>query len=450
MRGIWAGSVTLLLALGTADAGAQDVGAPHGMVDARAQSDASVPGAGAVGSGQAAAVSLGRPEPASSQRASDSMDAPADSQVRRAGYDPAATLDPPQPLVRGQSPDWPPPSPPPGVAPPVGAPPPPPGAIPVAPNDPYNCGVVTQPPPAPSGPLGGFFNKCQNLLGGNGSSGRGWFQSDHCFDNFASPVTNPFLFEDPRALTEFRPIFMVQGTPLSNITFHGGDIEYLGLQGRVAINERWSIVLSEIGVVWSEPHSTFDGFDSHDGVSELRIGPKYTFFRCESSGTVAAVGLNFDIASGDSKVFQDTGTLSLEPYISVAQNFGRTSFGSFNVMSTSGYSVATDDQRTDFLFTSLHLDFDVANTHKIYPFIEMNDFLITEAGKAIPNLDFEGRDLFNFGGGGTSGDNTFTMAVGTRYKFNEHLQVGAAYEFPIGGHRDLIDYRLTFDLILRY
>ena len=121
MRGIWAGSVTLLLALGTADAGAQDVGAPHGMVDARAQSDASVPGAGAVGSGQAAAVSLGRPEPASSQRASDSMDAPADSQVRRAGYDPAATLDPPQPLVRGQSPDWPPPSPPPGVAPPVGA-----------------------------------------------------------------------------------------------------------------------------------------------------------------------------------------------------------------------------------------------------------------------------------------------------------------------------------------
>ena len=298
--------------------------------------------------------------------------------------------------------------------------------------------------------MNNFFNKCQNLLGGNGSSGRGWFQSDHCFDNFASPVTNPFLFEDPRSLTEFRPIFMVQGTPLSNITFHGGDIEYAGIQGRVALNERWSIVLSEIGVVWMEPHRTFDGFNSHDGVSELRIGPKYTFFRCESSGTVAAAGLNFDIASGDSKVFQDTGTLSLEPYISVAQNFGRTSFGSFNVMNTTGYSVATDNERTDFLFTSLHLDFDVANTHKIYPFIEMNDFYITAAGKALPNLDFEGRDLFNFGGGGTSGDNTFTMAVGTRYKFNEHLQAGAAYEFPIGGHRDLIDYRLTFDIILRY
>ena len=29
------------------------------------------------------------------------------------------------------------------------------------------------------------------------------------------PVTNPFLFEDPRALTEIRPIFMWQKTPSS-------------------------------------------------------------------------------------------------------------------------------------------------------------------------------------------------------------------------------------------
>src|SRR5437763_1184921 len=27
----------------------------------------------------------------------------------------------------------------------------------------------------------------------------GWFQSDHVFDGFISPVTNPFLFEDPRS-----------------------------------------------------------------------------------------------------------------------------------------------------------------------------------------------------------------------------------------------------------
>ena len=32
--------------------------------------------------------------------------------------------------------------------------------------------------------------------------------SDHCFDSFISPVSNPFFFEDPRSLTEARGIFI--------------------------------------------------------------------------------------------------------------------------------------------------------------------------------------------------------------------------------------------------
>ena len=84
--------------------------------------------------------------------------------------------------------------------------------MPADPNERYNCGVVTAPPPA-----GGssWFGKCKELFSGCGigaaSGGRCAFQSDHCFDSFISPVTNPFLFEDPRSLTEVRPIFMIQG-----------------------------------------------------------------------------------------------------------------------------------------------------------------------------------------------------------------------------------------------
>ena len=37
--------------------------------------------------------------------------------------------------------------------------------------------------------------------------GRNMFQSDPEFTYFASPVTNPFFFEDPRSLTEVRPIW---------------------------------------------------------------------------------------------------------------------------------------------------------------------------------------------------------------------------------------------------
>jgi hypothetical protein len=211
-----------------------------------------------------------------------------------------------------------------------------------------------------------------------------------------------------------------------------------------------SVVLSEIGAIWMEPHKTYNGFHSHAGLSELRIGPKYTFYRCENTGTIAAAGLTFDAPIGSHQVFQDTGTLSLEPYLSFGQTFGRTSYGSFNFLNTTGYSVSVNDKRTDFLYSSLHLDFDVVNAHKYYPFLEFSDFYITSAGKSLPDIGFEGRDLFNFGAHGTSGNNTITMAAGLRYKFNEHLQFGGAYEFPLGGHRDLIDYRLTFDLILRY
>lgn len=37
--------------------------------------------------------------------------------------------------------------------------------------------------------------------------------SDHCFDDFVSPMTNPIFFEDPRTLTELRPIYMHHKLP---------------------------------------------------------------------------------------------------------------------------------------------------------------------------------------------------------------------------------------------
>jgi hypothetical protein len=328
--------------------------------------------------------------------------------------------------------------------------------VPANPAERYNCGVVNDTPP-PSHP---FLQGCENFLGGcknlftgaalAPAAGRAWFESDHGFDGMISPVSNPFLFEDPRSLTEVRPIYMEQGTPRNNFVYHGGDIEFAGVQARLAITERLSLVMSELGVVWSEPHNAFDGFAPHSGFAEVRVGPKYTFYRCEESGTVAAAGVNFDIAAGDSKVFQNTGDLSIEPYISVGQNFFRTSYGSFNVLNTIGYSVANNDARTDFLFDSVHLDYDVAGLHRIYPFVEVNYFYYTRAGNSIPNLGFEGRDLFNFGAGGVSGNNTFTIAPGMRFKIRERIWTGFAVELPISGHRDLIDYRVTADLIFRF
>ena len=49
------------------------------------------------------------------------------------------------------------------------------------------------------------WSNCQRVLG--------FLPSDHCFDRFISPLSNPFFFEDPRSLTEVRGIFIDNSLP---------------------------------------------------------------------------------------------------------------------------------------------------------------------------------------------------------------------------------------------
>lgn len=322
-----------------------------------------------------------------------------------------------------------------------------PGGFPT-PEEQYNAGVVTEPPG--SGPS--FFNGfpwVQNIDWTAG--GRRLFESDHAFDNFVSPVSSPFLAEDPRSLTELRPIFLWQLVPGGNPAYGGGDIFFAGLQARVALTDRVSFVINKLGWIWNQPDNPTGGLTSETGFGEIWLGPKFTFWRNDQSGTLMAAGLTFQIPSGSSKVFQDTGSLSLVPYVSFAQNlsFLPPGWGSFNFMNTTGYAFGTDNQRTDYFFTTFHLDYDLGGLRKIYPMVELTWVNYTSSGTARP-LEFEGRDLFNLGSTDVTGHDDVTLAAGLRYKFNEAIQIGTAAQFPITGRRDLADFRLTVDMIFRY
>src|SRR5207245_254254 len=207
--------------------------------------------------------------------------------------------------------------------------------------------------------------------------------------------------------------------------------------------------MTKLGWIWQEVHNPTGDFASHSGFSEIQLGGKYTFLRQENWGTLGAFGLTFEFPAGDKKVFQDTGSLSVRPYLSLAQSFGQSSYGTFNVMTTTGGSFALDNKRSDFLYSGLHLDFDIANLHKFYPLIELNWAHYTSNGHAR-DLNFEGRDLFNFGATHVTGHDNVTLAVGGRYKFREWLQTGIATEWSVAGRKDLQDFRLTFDVIFRY
>jgi len=334
-----------------------------------------------------------------------------------------------------------------------------PGVYPVPNNaDVYNRGMVNN-----DSDLGSFWTRfgdkmkrCWDDVAGGvpgafqSSPSRKMFQSDHEFDIFTSPVTNPFFFEDPRSLTEARPLFIWQRTSSNNPVFGGSNNFHYAVRGSVAITPHISLVVSRLGFSTINPDPGTPDIQANTGFSEVLLGPKITFIRSETSGTVAAVGLTFDIPGGSSKVQQHTGHLALVPYFSIAQNFGKSSYGSFNFMNTTGYTFRTDNTRTESFYSSFHLDYEIGK--RFYPLVELNWRHYTRNGGAQA-LNFEGNDLINFGSQSVSGGNELTLALGTRIKLNNWIHWGIAAEFNVlsnsdGRHMD--QFRLTTDFIFRY
>lgn len=400
--------------------------------------------------GQAAASSpvpirLGRPEPLTR-----------DQQEMMGQENRVAPLNRSGLVVRGQSPDPPPPVPPPPPPPPSDA------AGPQFPggDEPFNSGIVTKTRTSKFGEVVGtwwdntkhFVTEVPGSVVAVFQPGPGGhlFQSDHKFDAFSSPVTNPFFFEDPRALTEVRPIFMWQQTPSNNPTFKGGDNLFAGAQVRVAFTDWASLVVNRLGVVSMEPHGNTPGFASHSGFSELWLGPKFTIIRNDTSNTLLAAGLTFEIPTGPAKVFQNTGSLGLAPYASFGQKFfPGFAYGSFNFLNTTGYSFRTDTKRSEFLFSSFHVDFDVGNWHRVYPFTELNWFFYPRNG-GVQAIGFEGADLFNFGSH-NAGRSDLNVALGSRVKITDAIQAGVGFQFGLlNGVHSLENTRLTVDMIIRY
>lgn len=442
-RSILAGSLGLSLALLTNTASAEE---PWWKVP---NPLASKPSAAAH---QVPAVTLGRPV---GLVPDDAPEEAVSATVSRGSIQPVAWNTPkaelarPQPIIRAQAGDAPVPSSPPPVPPPGFGP-----VAPLAPQERYNSGVVVDPPPGQSKGWMDWMKFGQGGTDGGYHNGeRKMFESDHCYDQFSSPVSNPFIFEDPRALTEARPIFIWQKVPSSNYAYDGGNIFWAGTQLRVAFTDWFSVVVNKLGWIWNDPGQTYYGVNTAlqqaNGFSELMVGPKFTFLRNENTGTLMAGGLTFDIPTGPQKVFQNTGNLSLIPYLSFGQNFFKTDYGSMNFLMTPAYSYSTDSQRTDYFSLSGHLDYNVGNLNRIYPFVEVNWTNFTKAGTVRP-LGFEGRDLINFGSTGVSGNNNVSLALGSRFMYNQHFQFGIAAEFPIAGRHDLLDFRVTTDFIIRY
>lgn len=408
-------------------------------------------------------VTMGKPVPVVTMQSPQAVPESTKPRVRSTGINPTQEGElpwMPRLLVRGAMPEdtsgkyislyGPPP-----------VPPPAPSANPFPPTGP--SGPPGPPPPSVGAPISdspvdqplqnSWWDKTCGAVKGvcapHSDCQTGWFQSDRAYDGmFASPITNPFLFEDPRSLTEVKPLYIYQSIPARNTTLGGGSADFFGLQGRLAINESWSVVINRLGWVSFDPTNR-DTFSRSTGFGEFWLGPKWTFFRAPASGTAIAGGLTFQIPVGSSKVVQNTGTLGLAPYISIGQNINAGTWGSFNLINTTGIDFGVGNQRSDFFYNSFHLDYDVRNAHVFYPVLELNYFNYIGNGKAR-SLNFDGADMFNFGATNINGRGMLSLAPGMRYKFTEHFQIGTAIDFLLTSPRDTQDVRLVFDMIFRY
>ncbi|MFT7670899.1 MAG: hypothetical protein ACI8X5_003612 [Planctomycetota bacterium] len=70
---------------------------------------------------------------------------------------------------------------------------------------------------------------------------------------------------------------------------------------------------------------------------------------------------------------------------------------------------------------------------------------ISDGSTAFDNL--EAGDLINLGSNNVAGNTVITGAVGSRYALSDNLFLGLTYEWPLTSRQDLIDSRITFDLL---
>ncbi|VTS04450.1 hypothetical protein [Tuwongella immobilis] len=280
----------------------------------------------------------------------------------------------------------------------------------------------------------------QSELNGT-STDRSIFQSDHAFDGFITPISNPVLSKDPRANTFLRGLFIWNQIPNNHPL--AGNAQIYAVQANLAITERFSLLAEKDGYAVIDAKN---GSTTTEGWLSLNFGFKYALIRDVENQFLFTVGSTIEVPTGAQDVLQNDHSGITTVFATVGKEFG----DGFHFLNTTGYQFGFDSKQTsNFFYSSFHLDKQVAKY--FYPLIEMNWFGYTGGGdNGLPLAIGEGDGLLNFGTTGMGGQNYLFGAVGLRVVPAQALQAGIAYEFPLSDQKGLLQNRLTCDLIIRY
>jgi len=261
---------------------------------------------------------------------------------------------------------------------------------------------------------------------------------------YVAPITSPVLNETPQITTEIRPIYMYNWIPGGFVT-GGGYISMVAVQLRAAITDKLGFIATKDG--YADIH--FDAvLPDESGWANIAAGLKYALINDQEEGTYMTLGGRYEAPSGDLETggidLQGSGDGLLDFFATGSRMLGPSTA----LQASAGLTFALDpDHDSSFLHASAHLDRELIDG--LFAVLETNVVTTVDNGSRTDSSvvgSFEGVDLVNFGS--TDSGTVATFGVGARYRLTDQLHFGAAYEIPVTGREDIIDQRVTVDVIV--
>jgi hypothetical protein len=274
------------------------------------------------------------------------------------------------------------------------------------------------------------FSDCDRILGVI-------LPSDHCFDSFISPLSNPFFFEDPRSLTEVRGIFIDNSLPAR---IGAGDAQVWAGQLRGRVTERLSIIAPRLGYLQVNQ----SGGGAPQGFMSAPVGFKYNFIRNVDRQLLVSAGMTYFI-KGSSDAFSNFGGGDFHFFVTG----GKQIFDYGHWLSGSGFRIPADSNwGTQLFYWSNQWDYELPG--HIYPLVGINWYHWMRSSGLGFTGPITGLDFINLPASGVAGTNAVTSTVGLKWKPSGNVEVGGGYEYKLSQNADILNNRVYADVIFRY
>lgn len=263
-----------------------------------------------------------------------------------------------------------------------------------------------------------------------------------CFIGF---ISNPLQNIDPRAVTEFWPIFGSSWVTSPSAFLPDGNYQLYGAGLYLALSDRLCVGLNQGGYA-AVDFSRRGLFGERGGEREgwLNFGGfmQYTVIEDVPNQFLLTAGLRWEAPTGSQAVFQGRGPAHLAPYLTIGKEIGQ-----FHLLATTGYEFPVGSGRveTDFFYANFHLDRQFFGW--LYPLVEVNwTFLRSDVDITLPSRG----GFIDFGNFTSTGD-IVTLAVGANAVLvRNKLELGAVYLTPLHTERNFDFNGLIVKMVYRY